>query len=146
LDFLITSGVLVILMVIYGVTPGLALVSLPLFILLMFVTALGIGLWFSALNVQYRDVAFTVPFLTQFLLFLTPVVYPSAMVPEKLRMIYALNPMVGVIDGFRWALLGVGQGVTPMLMTSVLVSLGLFLSGIVWFRSKERSFVDILGA
>jgi lipopolysaccharide transport system permease protein len=146
LDFLIAFGVLVILMIIYGVSPGIALMSLPLFVLLMFVTALGIGLWLSALNVQYRDVAFTVPFLTQFLLFLTPVVYPSAMVPEKLRMIYALNPMVGVIEGFRWALFGVGRGGSAMLMTSVLISLGLFFGGIVWFRSKERSFVDILGA
>jgi len=146
LDFLIAFGVLIILMVIYGATPGLALVSLPLFILLMFITALGIGLWLSALNVQFRDVAFTVPFLTQFLLFLTPVVYPSTLVPEKLRMIYALNPMVGVIEGFRWALLGVGQGVSPTTVASLLVSLGLFFSGIVWFRSKERSFVDILGA
>ena len=146
LDFLIAFGVLIILMVIYGATPGLALVSLPLFILLMFITALGIGLWLSALNVQFRDVAFTVPFLTQFLLFLTPVVYPSTLVPEKLRMIFALNPMVGVIEGFRWALLGVGQGVSPTTVASLLVSLGLFFSGIVWFRSKERSFVDILGA
>ncbi len=146
LDFLIASGVLVILMIIYGVHPGMALISLPLFVLLMFVTALGIGLWLSALNVQYRDVAFTVPFLTQFLLFLTPVVYPSAMVPEKLRLIYALNPMVGVIEGFRWALFGVGQGVSPVLITSVLISVALFFGGIVWFRSKERSFVDILGA
>ena len=144
-DFMIASGVLVILMVIYGVVPGPTLMILPFFILLMFVTALGIGLWFSALNVQYRDVGFTVPFLTQFLLFLTPVVYPSSMVPEKFRMIYALNPMVGVIEGFRWSLFGVGGGLSPMLLVSVLITLGLFFGGIVWFRSKERGFVDILG-
>jgi len=145
LDFLIASGVLVILMVVYGVTPGLALLSLPLFIVLMFMTALGIGLWLSALNVQYRDVGFTIPFLTQFLLFLTPVVYPSTMVPENFRMMYALNPMVGVIEGFRWSLFGVGRGWSSMLLVSVGVAVGLFFGGIVWFRSKERGFVDILG-
>jgi len=145
LDFLIASGVLVILMVVYGVAPGLALLNLPLFIVLMFMTALGIGLWLSALNVQYRDVGFTIPFLTQFLLFLTPVVYPSTMVPENFRMMYALNPMVGVIEGFRWSLFGVGRGWSSMLLVSVGVAVGLFFGGIVWFRSKERGFVDILG-
>ncbi|MCJ7785609.1 MAG: ABC transporter permease, partial [Desulfobacterales bacterium] len=145
-DFMIASGVLVILMVIYGVAPGPALMSLPFFVVIMFVTALGIGLWLSALNVQYRDVGFTVPFLTQSLLFLTPVVYPSSMVPEKFRMIYALNPMVGVIEGFRWSLFGVGKGLSLMFPVSVLIALGLFLGGIVWFRSKEKGFVDILGA
>ena len=145
LDFMIASGVLVILMIVYGVTPGSALINLPLFIVLMFVTALGIGLWLSALNVQYRDVGFTVPFLTQCLLFLTPVVYPSSMVPEKFRMIYALNPMVGVIEGFRWSLFGVGKGFSLMLLVSALIALGLFFGGIVWFRSKEKGFVDILG-
>jgi homopolymeric O-antigen transport system permease protein len=145
LDFMIAFGVLVILMLIYGVAPGPALMILPFFILLMFVTALGIGLWLSALNVQYRDVGFTIPFLTQFLLFLTPVVYPSSMVPEKFRMIYALNPMVGVIDGFRWSLFGVGKGLSFILLVSALIALALFFGGIVWFRSKERGFVDILG-
>jgi lipopolysaccharide transport system permease protein len=146
LDFMIASGVLVILMIIYGVAPGPALVNLPLFIFLLFVTALGIGLWLSALNVQYRDVGFMVPFLTQFLLFMTPVVYPSSMVPEKFRLIYALNPMVGVIEGFRWSLFGVGKGLSPMALVSVMIALGIFFGGIVWFRFKERSFVDILGA
>ena len=145
LDFMIAFGVLVILMLIYGVAPGPALMILPFFILLMFVTALGIGLWLSALNVQYRDVGFTIPFLTQFLLFLTPVVYPSSMVPEKFRMIYALNPMAGVIDGFRWSLFGVGKGLSFILLVSALIALALFFGGIVWFRSKERGFVDILG-
>jgi len=145
LDFMIASGVLVILMIIYGVTPGSALIILPLFIILMFTTALGIGLWLSAVNVQYRDVGFIIPFLSQFLLLLTPVVYPSTIVPEKFRMIYSLNPMVGVIEGFRWCLFGVGKGLSPMLSISVLIALALFFGGILWFRSKERSFVDILG-
>jgi len=145
LDFMIAFGVLVILMILYGVTPGATLMTLPLFIVLMFVTAFGIGLWLSALNVRYRDIGFAVPFLTQSLLFLTPVVYPSRMVPEKFIMIYSLNPMVGVIEGFRWSLFGVGKGLSPILVVSVLISLGLFFGGIVWFRSKERGFVDILG-
>ena len=144
-DFVIASGVLVVLMIVYGVAPGSALVNLPLFVALMFVTALGIGLWLSALNVRYRDIGFMVPFLNQFLLLMTPVVYPSTIVPEKFRMIYALNPMVGVIEGFRWSLFGVGRGPTLMLLVSVLIALGLFLGGIVWFRSKEKDFVDILG-
>jgi len=144
-DFMIASSVLVVLMIVYGVTPGPALINLPLFIILMFVTAIGIGLWLSALNVQYRDIGFILPFLTQFLLFITPVVYPSRLVPEKFKMIYALNPIVGVIDGFRWSLLGVGKGLSAMSMISIVIALGLFFSGIVWFRSKERGFVDILG-
>jgi lipopolysaccharide transport system permease protein len=144
-DFMIASGILVILMIVYGVTPGSALITLPLFIVLMFLTALGIGLWFSALNVRYRDIGFIVPFLTQALLFLTPVVYPSRIVPGKFRIIYSLNPMVGVIEGFRWCLLGVGKGLSLMLWVSVLIALCLFFGGIVWFRSKERDFVDILG-
>jgi len=144
-DFMVASSVLVVLMTVYGVTPGSALIYLPLFIILMFVTALGIGLWFSALNVQYRDIGFMLPFLTQFLLFLTPVVYPSRIVPEKFRIIYSLNPMVGVIEGFRWSLLGVGKGLSPVSLVSIVIALGLFFGGIVWFRSKERGFVDILG-
>ena len=146
LDFVIASGVLFILMVIYGATPGLALMSLPLFILLMFMNAVGIGLWLSALNVQYRDVGYAVPFLTQVLLFVTPVLYPSSLVPAKLRMIYALNPMAGVIGGFRWALLGVGEGFSSTLVVSVAIAVGVFFGGVVWFRAKEKGFVDILGA
>lgn len=144
-DFMIASSVLVVLMIVYGVTPGPALINLPFFVILMFVTALGMGLWLSALNVQYRDIGFILPFLTQFLLFITPVVYPSRLVPEKFKMIYALNPMVGVIEGFRWSLLGVGKGLSVVSLVSIVIAVGLFFGGMVWFRSKERGFVDILG-
>ena len=146
LDFFIASSLLIVLMFFYGVTPSTAVVTLPCFILLMLMTALGIGFWLSATNVEYRDVMHLVPFLTQFLLFITPVVYPSGLVPDRLRIFYGLNPMVGVVEGFRWALLGVGQGPSPMLGVSVLVALALFMSGMLWFRRKESYFADVLGA
>ena len=119
---------------------------IPLFILLMIVCALGVGYWLSALNVEYRDVMYTVPFLTQFWLFVTPVVYPSSLVPEQWRVLYALNPMVGVVGGFRWSLLGTGEGPSPMLAVSALVAVFVFVTGIIWFRRRERTFVDAIGS
>ena len=145
-DFAIAACLLIGLMSFYGVTPGPAVVWLPVFVLLMLVTALGVGFWLSALNVEYRDVMYTLPFLNQFWLFLTPVVYPSSLVPDRWRVLYGLNPMTGVVEGFRWALLGVGQGPSPMVAASALVALSLFASGIVWFRRRERSFVDVIGS
>ncbi len=145
-DFAIAAVLLVVLMFIYGVAPGVAVIWLPFFVLLMLVTALGVGFWLSALNVEYRDVMYTVPFLNQFWLFLTPVVYPSSLVPEKWRILYGLNPMAGVVEGFRWALLGVGEGPSPMLIVSILVAIFLFVSGIIWFRYRERTFVDVVGS
>ena len=145
LDFFIASGLLVVLMIFYGTNLSAAVFTLPFFVLLMLITALGIGFWLSATNVEYRDVMHLVPFLTQFLLFITPVVYPSAMVPDRLRIFYGLNPMVGVVEGFRWALLGVGEGPSPMLGVSVAVALALFISGMVWFRRRESHFADVLG-
>jgi lipopolysaccharide transport system permease protein len=145
-DFLIAGGLLVGLLVIYRVTPGPAIFWLPVFLVLMLVAALGVGFWLSALNVEYRDVAYVVPFLNQFWLFLTPVVYPSSVVPPSWRVLYGLNPMAGVVEGFRWALLGAGEGPSPMLAASALVSLALFVSGMVWFRRRERTFVDAVGS
>jgi len=145
-DFLIATGLLCILMLAYGVVPDARVLWLPLFILLMLVTALGVGFWLSALNVEYRDVMYIVPFLNQFWLFVTPVVYPSSLVPESWRIIYGLNPMVGVIEGFRWALLGVGEGPAAMMATSGVVALLMFVSGIAWFRHRERTFVDAIGS
>jgi lipopolysaccharide transport system permease protein len=145
-DFVIAAGLLLVLMLIYGVVPGAAVVWLPAFVLLMIVTALGVGFWLSALNVEYRDVAYTIPFLNQFWFFLTPVVYPSSLVPERWQVLYGLNPMVGVVEGFRWALLGVGKGPSPMLAVSILIALVLFISGIIWFQRREQSFVDALGS
>ena len=145
-DFAIASVLLVPLMIFYGVTPGVEVLFLPLFVLLMVVTALGVGFWLSALNVEYRDVMYAVPFLNQFWLFLTPVVYPSSVVPEQWRILYGLNPMAGVVEGFRWALLGAGEGPSPLIAVSALVSIFLFVSGIIWFRRRERTFVDAVGS
>ncbi len=145
-DFAIAGGLLVVLMIGYGVAPGAAVSWLPLFVLLMLVTALGVGFWLSALNVEYRDVMYVVPFLNQFWLFLTPVVYPSSVVPERWRILYGLNPMTGVVEGFRWALLGVGEGPSPMIAVSAFIAVVLFGSGIVWFRYRERTFVDAIGS
>ncbi len=145
-DFVIAAGLLVALMIAYGVTPGAAVVWLPVFVLLMLVTALGVGFWLSALNVKYRDVMYLVPFLNQFWLFVTPVVYPSSLVPEQWRVLYGLNPMAGVVEGFRWALLGTGDGPGIMVAASTLVAVSLFVSGIIWFRSRERTFVDAIGS
>lgn len=145
-DFGVSSIMLMILMFIYGVTPGIAILWIPLFVLLMLVTALGVGFWLSAINVEYRDVMYIIPFLNQFWLFVTPVVYPSSLVPEKWQIIYGLNPMVGVVEGFRWALLGSGEAPGPMIGVSAAVAVTLFLSGIVWFRRRERTFVDALGS
>ena len=145
-DFVIAAGFLLVLLAAYGVSVTLNLIWLPAFLLLMLVTALGIGFWLSALNVEYRDVMYTIPFLNQFLLFVTPVVYPSALVPARWRVWYGLNPMVGVVEGFRWAILGVGQRPGPMLFVSALVGVVLFASGLIWFRSRERTFVDAIGS
>lgn len=145
-DFLIASVLLVLLMAWYGVGLGPTCLWLPGVTLLMLVTALGVGFWLSALNVEYRDVMYVVPFLTQLWLFVTPVVYPSSLVPSHWRMLYGLNPMVGVVDGFRWALFGVGSRPGPLLAASSLIAGALFVSGIAWFRSRERTFVDAIGS
>ncbi len=147
LDFAIAALLLVPLMAIHGRAPGPEIAWLPAFFALMLVTALGTGFWLSALNVEFRDVAYTLPFLTQLWLFMTPVVYPSSIVPERLRPLYALNPMVGVVDGFRHALLGTGEpgALARTAVPSALAAVALFLTGIVWFRRRERTFVDTIG-
>jgi lipopolysaccharide transport system permease protein len=145
-DFAISVVLLFALMLIYGFGPTATILWLPLFVLLMLITALGVGFWLSALNVEYRDVMYTVPFLNQFWLFVTPVVYPSSLIPERWRILYGLNPMAGVVEGFRWALLGAGDGPSPMLAASTLIAVFLFISGIIWFRYRERTFVDALGS
>jgi lipopolysaccharide transport system permease protein len=108
-------------------------------------TVLGMGYWLSALNVEYRDIMYTVPFLTQLWLFLTPVVYPSSLIPEKWRALYGLNPMAGVVEGFRWCLLGSGRGPSIMFWVSVAIAMILFVSGIIWFRKRELLMADFLG-
>lgn len=145
IDFMISAVLLVPLMLFYGVVPGVEVLWLPFFIMLMLVTALGVGFWLSALNVEYRDVRYVLPFINQFWLFITPVVYSSSLVPERWQTIYGANPMVGVIEGFRWALFGLGGGPSPMLAASVLVAVALFVTGVIWFQRREQAFVDTLG-
>ena len=145
LDFLIGAVLLIGLMLWYGVAPGWAVFALPVFIALMFITTLGVGYWLSALNTEYRDVAYVVPFLVQCWLFLTPVVYPSSMVPAAWRWLLGLNPMSGVVEGLRWCLLGQGDPPGPMIIVSASIAVAVFISGIIWFRWRERTFVDALG-
>jgi lipopolysaccharide transport system permease protein len=144
-DFAISCLLLVGLMIAYGQPLHAGIIALPAFIALMIVAALGVGFWLSALNVEYRDIMYTMPFLNQFWFFITPVVYPITVVPAELRPLYALNPLVGVVEGFRWALLGTGE-IASTWITSTLVSVVLFVTGTVWFRRRERTFVDSIGS
>jgi len=141
-DFGISFAVLLVLMVAYGITPTIAVVTIPLFIVLVVATALAVGLWLSALNVKYRDVRYTIPFLTQFWLFLTPVAYSSSLISPKWRVVYGLNPMAGVVEGFRWALLGKKEAPGPMLAVSVLIVIVLLIGGVYYFRRLEATFAD----
>ena len=143
-DFVIAFVILLGMMLYYGIVPGWAIVTLPGFILLAVMTALGVGLWLSALNVQYRDVRYTIGFLVQLWLFLTPVAYPSSIVPEKWRPLYGLNPMAGVVEGFRWALLGKSQPPGAMLWVSVAVVIVILFGGLYYFRRMEQQFADIV--
>jgi lipopolysaccharide transport system permease protein len=143
-DFGIAFVVLLGMMAYYGITPTVAVATLPLFLLLALGTALGVGLWLSALNVQYRDVRHTIPFLAQFWLFATPVVYPASLVPEFWRPLFGLNPMAGVVEGFRWALLGTAQSPGPLLAVSVAVVFALLVGGLYYFRRMEKTFADVV--
>ena len=144
-DFLITLALMAGMMVWYGFLPDWRLLTLPLFMALAFGSAFGAGLWLCALNVRYRDFRYIVPFIVQFGLYLSPVGFSSNIVPEGLRLIYACNPMVGVIDGFRWALLrGQSPLAAPALIASILVTSVLCLSGIWYFRRTEKTFADII--
>ena len=143
-DFGIAFVVLLGLMLFYGIMPGFALVTAPLFVLLAVVTALAVGMWLSALNVQYRDVRYTIPFLTQLWLFATPVAYPSSLLPEPWRSLYGLNPMAGVVEGFRWALLGQTQAPGPLIAVSVGAVLALLIGGLWYFNRMEQTFADIV--
>jgi lipopolysaccharide transport system permease protein len=143
-DFAISFVVLLIMMVYYGIFPNIHILTLPLFLLLAIATALAVGLWLSALNVIYRDVRHTIPFLVQFWLFLTPIAYPTSLVPEQWRTLYGLNPMVGVVEGFRWAMLGKVGGVGPVVLASALVVAVLLVGGLFYFRRMEKTFADII--
>ncbi|HEV8674901.1 MAG TPA: ABC transporter permease [Methylomirabilota bacterium] len=143
-DFAIAFAVLVGLMAYYGIVPTLAALALPGLVLLALLAALGVGLWLSALNVQYRDVRYTIPFLTQLWLFATPVAYPASLVPERWRPLVGLNPMSGVVEGFRWALLGGPEPPRAMLGVSIVVVIAVLVGGLYYFRRMERTFADVV--
>lgn len=144
-DFFLAFVVLLGMMLFFGIMPTVNVVWLPFFLLLALVTSLGVGLWLSAMNVQFRDVRYIIPFLTQFWLFATPIAYPSSLIENPvLRAIYGLNPMVGVVEGFRWALLGVETRPGPMVFVSALAAFGLLISGMFYFRRMEKTFADVV--
>jgi lipopolysaccharide transport system permease protein len=132
------------MMVYYGIRPTWAIIALPGFILLAIATALGVGSWLSALNVKYRDVRYTITFMVQFWLFATPVAYPSSIVPERWRPLYGLNPMAGVVEGFRWALLGKSAGPGVLLAVSIVVVILILIGGLYYFRRMEAEFADVV--
>lgn len=144
IDFLVSFLVLLAMMFWFGIALRWTVLALPLFLLLALMTALAVGLWLSPLNVRYRDIGHTIPFLTQFWLFASPVAYPLSLVPEKWRLLYGLNPMTGVIEGFRWALLGKEGPDFGVMAISVIVVLTLLLTGIVFFGRMERTFADVI--
>jgi lipopolysaccharide transport system permease protein len=144
LDFTISFCIFLTLMVYYRIIPTASIIWLPAFLLLTVLTALGMGLWLSALNAMYRDVRYVVPFLVQFWMFASPVAYPSSLVPEKWRWLYGLNPMAGVIEGFRWALTGHGQPPGILLAASSAAVVLLVFSGLVYYHAVEGTMADIV--
>jgi len=145
LDFALAFIVLLGMMLYYDITPTANVVWLPFFLFLTIITALGASLWLSAMNVQFRDIRYTVPFITQFWLFATPVAYSSSLIENPFySAIYALNPMVGVVDGFRWALLGTVSVQVPMLIISTVISILLLISGALYFGRMEKTFADVV--
>ena len=144
IDFVLAFIVLIGIMLFYGLVPTVNIIWLPLFALLALVTSIGVGLWLAAMNVQFRDVRYTIPFLTQAWLFVTPIAYPSSLLPEHWRTVYGLNPMAGVVEGFRWALLGTDSAPGPMLIVSSVVALLLLVSGAFYFRRMEQTFADVV--
>ncbi len=144
-DFVIATMILGAMMVWYGYTPGWQILTLPIFVVYTFLVSLGAGIWFGALNVKYRDFRFIVPFVVQLGIFISPVGFSSAVIPEQWRLLYSLNPMVGVIDGFRWAVLGEQFSVyVPGVVLSVSLVLIVLVSGIWYFRRTERTFADVI--
>jgi lipopolysaccharide transport system permease protein len=144
LDFAIAFIILIGMMIYYRVYPTVMTVLLPLLVVLMMLIASGVGMFLAALNAKYRDIRYTIPFMVQFWMFASPVVYPVSMIPAKYHLIYAINPMAGVIEGFRSALLGTVAFPTEMLLISTLVSMILFIIGAVYFRRTERFFADVI--
>jgi len=144
IDFAIAFIILILMMLWYRIVPTAGLLLLPLFMLIAMISALGVGLWLTALNVKYRDVKFIVPFLTQFWLYASPVAYSITIVPQKWQWFYSLNPMVGVVEGFRWALLGKAPPNVEMMLISFACVLVLLVSGLFYFKKMEQTFADIV--
>jgi lipopolysaccharide transport system permease protein len=144
IDFALAFIVLLGMMLYYGILPTVNVIWLPLLILLTLITSLGVSLWLSALNVQFRDVRHALPFLTQLWLFATPIAYPSSLLSEPWRTLYSINPMAGVVEGFRWALLGTETAPGPMMIVSTLTALALLVSGTFYFRRLEKTFADVV--
>ena len=144
LDFVLAFIVLLGMMLIFGIYPTINVIWLPLFLLLALITALGAGLWLTAMNVQFRDIRYAVPFLVQAWMFISPVIYSSSMLEEPWRTLYGINPMAGVIEGFRWALLGTDTAPGLMTIVSSMVAIGLLVSGAYYFRRSEKTFADVM--
>jgi len=143
-DFALAFMVLLAMMLFYGIVPTASIIWLLPLLILALITSLGVGLWFAALNVQYRDVKYVVPFLAQFWLFATPIAYPSSLLDEPWRTLYGINPMVGVVEGFRWALLGTETAPGGMIAVSTVVAVALLLGGAFYFRRLEKTFADVV--
>jgi lipopolysaccharide transport system permease protein len=143
-DFAISFVVLMGMLVYYHIPLTSRILSLPLFLLLATFSALAVGLWLSALNVEYRDIRYVVPFLTQFWMYATPVAYSSSLIPEKWRLLYAINPLTGVVEGFRWALLGQTNSIGNLVWVSTAIIAVLFVSGLVYFKHMEDTFADVI--
>ena len=143
-DFILAFIVLIGMMAYFGFFPTINVLWLPLLLLLALITSLGVSLWFSAMNVEFRDVRYIMPFLTQFWLFSTPIAYPSSLLSEPWRTLYGLNPMVGVVEGFRWALLGTKTAPGTIVFVSALAALALLISGALYFRRMEKTFSDVV--
>jgi homopolymeric O-antigen transport system permease protein len=144
IDFAIAFVFLLGIMLWFNIVPTWDAIALPIFLLLTLITALAVGLWLSALNVRYRDVGHTIPFLIQVWMFLSPVAYPASLVPEKWRLLYSLNPMAGVIEGFRWALVGKESPAFELIAISTGIVVALLLGGLVYFKRMERTFADVI--
>jgi lipopolysaccharide transport system permease protein len=142
LDFVIASSILIFMMLFYGIIPGWNFIFFPLFVLMIIITALGVGLWFSALNALFRDFRYTTAFIVQFWMFASPVIYPSSMVPEKWQWLYGLNPMAGVIEGFRWAVLGKGKPPGIIFFVSFSITFMILIGGILFFQRMETTIAD----
>jgi lipopolysaccharide transport system permease protein len=143
-DFALAFSVLLMMCVWYHMHLSVRILCLPAFVLLALITALGVGLWLSAFNVKYRDVKYVVPFFTQVWMFATPIAYPSSLLPEKWRLVYALNPMAGVVEAFRWALLGTKTAPGAMILISYVAAIAILIGGAYYFRRMEKTFADVV--